>query len=562
MKAEYTFKNRKYGFFVHFVHGLAQNADGSRPCSMEETIAGFDVEGFADAIASMGVEYLIFTSWHAKMLPLYKSAVTEKYRGITLPERDLLGEIINAVTARGIDMLLYTHPRDGHDFSPEEKIVCGWGKDVEGDRPDAESFDHAKWNEYVLALYTELLERYGDKLSGIYTDGAGPYSHKSEQYEKTLQVIDYTKIRDIIKKKNPAICMIQNHFGYLFSDDFEMPEGYFGYEEALFKNTSVIPAARKALALCPFEGGWCPVDGNAMGADARKSEVVQLARFVIFNASCTAGGGTCLASGPYCEGNLFPTGVVDFMQELGAQIRARKGSVLDAVPSASYPTLSGSTMKACHHRCFTESADGKYEYLHLLGAPESDCISIPRAADGAMLYAPTALCDGLKVVSFKQTEKGYLLKLSGRFDTIDSVIRFERCVPANATHTEWFNDSDKRLRYEGNWSYTFLMGDPATHTALGSFESDYHTAKTAGSAVFTYFEGERVEVFGNLRPGNGKAKVYIDGVFSGEIDENSVAVQNRVPLFASLDLHGGIHTLYIVTATDEPFELDAIKITQ
>jgi len=558
---KYSFQQRKYGFFVHFVHGLYTKADGTAPESLEDALRDFDVNGFADAVASMGVEYLIFTAWHAKMLPMYPSAVTEKYRGIKLPARDLLGEIIDAITARGIDMLLYTHPRDGHDFSPEEKLAIGWGKDVSGDRPDADTFQYDKWNEYALALYGEVLTRYGDKLSGIYTDGVGPYSCKSEKYENTLQVMDYTRLRHAIKRKNPQICMIQNHFGYLFSDDFEMPEGYFHFEDAHFKDTRGLPAARKALAICPFEGGWWPANA-ARGKDARKADAAQLARFVIFNASCTLGGGTCFASGPYCEGNLFPVGVVDFMQELGTLIRAHKESVLDAVPCASYPTVSGDTMEKRAYRCFTESADGKYAYLHLLKRPDTDEIKIPLAADGAVLSAPVSLCKDVEILDFSRLADGYSLRLRGEFDAVDSVIRFARSVPENAPRVEWYNDSDKRLRYEGEWKYTFLMRDPATHTALGSFECDYHTATQKGSAVFTYFEGNTVSLYGNKRPENGKAKVYIDGVFAGEADENATDAQNRALLFTSIDLFGGVHTLYIVNDSDAPFELDAICITK
>lgn len=554
-----SFKKRKYGFFVHFVHGLSQFADGRKPQSFEEALLGFDVEGFADAIASMGVEYLILTAWHAKMLPLYPSAVTEKYRGIKMPARDLLGEIIDAITARGIDMLLYTHPRDGHDFSPEEKIAIGWGADIAGDKPDAASFDYDKWNAYVQALYSELLERYGKKLCGIYTDGTGPYSNKSAQYENTLQVVDYLKIRNIVKSANPELCLIQNHFGYLFSNDFEMPEGYFGFEEAHFGDTGVIPAANKALAICPFEGGWWPSSARAE-KDARRSEVEQLARFVIFNASCTAGGGTCFASGPYCEGSLFPLGVAEYMQELGQLMRARAESVLEAVPSTSYPTYSGDTMSSRKYRCYTASADGKYEYLHLLGRPEGDSVQIPLAADGARLSAPVSLCSGLRILDFKCLEDGYILHLAGDFDAVDSVIRFARTGAKNPPATEWINDSDKRLRFEGTWKYVFLTEAPETHSALGSYESDYHVSGGAGAAVFTYFEGDRVKLYGNKRPGNGSASVYIDGVYSGEVTEDSEAVENRALLFSSIHLYGGTHTLYVVSNQNAPFELDAICI--
>lgn len=556
---EYSFKQRKYGFFVHFVHGICTNADGSKPDSLEEAIRNFDTEGFADAIAAMGVEYLIFTAWHWRALPLYPSAVTEKYRGIKLPARDLLGEIVDAITARGIDMLLYTHPRDGHDFSPEDKLACGWGKPMEGDRPDADTFNYEKWNEYTLALYDEVLERYGSKLSGIYTDGTGPYSKKSEKYENTLQVIDYTRMRNAIKRKNPQICMIQNHFGYLFSDDFEMPEGYFGFEDLHWNDVEVIPAAKKALANCPFEGGWWPSEAQR-GADTRRARVENIAKFVIFNASCTAGGGTCLASGPYCEGNLFPVGVTEFMSELGGVMRARKESVLDAVPSASYPTVSGDTIKSSSYRCFMTSSDGKYEYLHLLQRLEGEVVKLPLAADGAKLFAPVSLCDGVEITEFTCLSDGYSLRLHGDFDMIDTVIRFERSNAELSSCVEWINDSDKRLRYEGAWQYTFLMRDSQTHTALGSYESDYHTATEKGSAAFTYFEGSTVAICGNKRPGNGVARVYIDGVYAGEMREDAEMAQNRVKLFESIDLYGGIHTLYIVSDSDAPFELDALCV--
>ena len=223
-------------------------------------------------------------------------------------------------------MILYTHPRDGHDFSPEDMIACGWGKNENetSSAPDKDTFDNKKWNEYTLSLYAEVMERYGNKLSGIYTDGTGPFSKKSERYENTLQVIDYTKLRNIIKSADPSLYMIQNHFGYLFSDDYEMPEGYFHFETDNIRDTSVIPAAKKTLAFCPFEGNWWPMQNTPRGKDVRRTSAEELARFAIFNASCTSGGGICFASGPYCCGSLFPVGVAEQMKEIGAILRKRQ----------------------------------------------------------------------------------------------------------------------------------------------------------------------------------------------------------------------------------------------
>ena len=75
MKKDFTFKKRKYGLLVHFVHGISCHSDGSLPQSINETVDGFDVQGFANNVEKMGVEYLIFTAWHWRAIPLYPSEV-------------------------------------------------------------------------------------------------------------------------------------------------------------------------------------------------------------------------------------------------------------------------------------------------------------------------------------------------------------------------------------------------------------------------------------------------------------------------------------------------------
>ena len=219
-------------------------------------------------------------------------------------------------------------------------------------------------------------------------------------------------------------------------------------------------------------------------------------------------------------------------------------------------------MEKCAYRCFTTSVDGKYEYLHLLKVPEGNFVKIPLAADGAVLSAPVSLCEGVEILDFQRFSHGYTLQLGGEFDAVDSVIRFERAAVEHVPCKEWMNDSDKRVRYEGAWKYVFLTSDPQTHTTLGSYESDYHVTTEKGSSFFTYFEGSSVSLYGNKRPGNGKARVYIDGVFSGEVCEDSTLPENRSELFRSIDLFGGIHTLYVVSDSEAPFEFDAIQITK
>ena len=114
----------KYGMFVHYVEGLTCRRDGTIPSS--GMAAGeFDVEGFAESLQVFGVEYIIFTAWHFNMVCLYPAAKVDAWLPDHSVNRDLIGEIIAALKARGIKVMLYTHPRDGHDFSEEDAIITG-----------------------------------------------------------------------------------------------------------------------------------------------------------------------------------------------------------------------------------------------------------------------------------------------------------------------------------------------------------------------------------------------------------------------------------------------------
>lgn len=568
-----VFEQYKYGLFVHFVGDLSIRADGSHPRTMNELVQDFDVEAFADQVASMNVQYLILTAWHYKMRPLYPSAVTEKWRPGNSPSRDLLGEIIDAVTARGIGMILYTHPRDGHDFDDEDRLATGWGIGHEKDwldTPDFSTFDYKKWNTYIKELYTELAQRYGKKLLGFYTDGVGPYKGKHPKMEQNFQIVDYLMIRDIMKSVNPNIAMIQNYFGYLFSNDYAMPEGFFGYEDVTGWDVSHWPAAEKGMALCPFTGGWWP-EPIPRGKDVRKASVKNMVQYTLFYASCSNSGGLAFASGPYCEGNLWPVGVLETLQEAGRELARFDESVFHAGPSQSYPTVSGDTLGSKHYRFFTTSTDGRFEYLHLLKPPVDNCISLDVPADSILLSEPQSMTRGLEVKSFHENPGGgWNLTLTGTFDPIDSVIRFERTLTSDSVTKTirpfWLNDTDKRIRYEGTWNYHHLTEAPDTIRALGCFEHDFHRASHQGDAFFLAFEGDVIEIYGNKRPGNGSARVFLDGIFmecitqSADDAATSHTDQVRQLLYRSGRLHGGWHTLYVVLEQDLPFELDAVRI--
>ncbi len=555
------FSSLKYGTFIHFVTDLAIFSDGRRPADVDESVESFDVEKFADTVSDMWVQYAILTAWHYNMIPLYPSNVTDKWRAKKSPRRDLLGEMIDALNKRDIKVILYTHPRDGHDFSDEDRSLTGWGKghkDNDLSAPSPDNFDYLKWNSYIKELYSELAERYASRLYGFYTDGMGPYKGKKPRYEENMQVVDYLMIRDIMKSHNPALIMIQNYFGYIFSNDYAMPEGYFGYEESVSFDSDLVPAAEKSLALCSFKDGWFPQSVSAPEKDVLLASAENMARFTIFNASCTVGGGTVWACGPYAEGNKWQNGVPAQMKLLGEILSQYRESVFDCRRGLSYPTISGDTLKEKKYLFSTTSQDGEYEYLHIMHREPLAVIELGETADGAQLSAPCSATEGLSVVDFKKTASGYIITLDGAWSDIDNVIKFRREKTEKTASFQWINDTDKRIRYDGDWTYSHLTGED--REPLGCFESDFHRSKTNGASLFLVFEGSFAEIFAHTLPEGGRAELYIDGIKVSDLNTRSEEFRPREKIFRTANLHGGSHTLYVVLTEDSVFDIDAIKI--
>ena len=210
------FLKAKYGFFVHYVWagkggGLTLDRNGNRPSSFDALADAFDVEGFAKDMAAWQVEYVIFTAWHANINPLFPSETMKKW---DLPDhaskRDLIGEVIKALKAKGIAVWLYTHPRDGHDLHGEERVKTGWGKDGKGGDPDWNQFDYQKWNDFTNDLYAELVNRYGKDIQGVYLD-------EGSSAGDSHRVVDYPRLRKTIKGRQPHLLMMQNDYLHILN---------------------------------------------------------------------------------------------------------------------------------------------------------------------------------------------------------------------------------------------------------------------------------------------------------------------------------------------------------
>jgi hypothetical protein len=432
--AEANYRAMKYGFFVHYVWGgeaysATINKDGTMPKGLDDLADRFDAEGFARDMAAMGVEYVLFTAWHADMNVLYPSKVMDKWRPGHSAKRDLIGDMIKACKAKGVQVLLYTHPRDGHDFTDADMAKTGWHRG-EGSNPDFNRWDKAKWNDFINESYAELVERYGNDILGLYLDeGSGA----ADSY----RVVDYPRLRKTITEKHPHLLMMQNDYGNLYSCDIGNLEVFYNHSHNT-PDGDQWTAYKIPISVVTGSIFWAAF-AEGKSEPAQKSAKVGFYPWVKFTpeamfrytalqaGSNTDGGGTLWAAGPYAGGG-WETGVLDRMRKTGELIKPVERSIKNTFPSTSYPTAPGTRIANLTWGVATRSTDDKFEYLHVLKAPAdgSKILKLPPPADGKK-FSKAVLLAEKKPVALKQDESGVSLSLptGSSWDRLNTVIALQ-----------------------------------------------------------------------------------------------------------------------------------------
>lgn len=135
--------------------------DGSHP-EFECAVEAFDAGEYARVLSEAGARHCIFTLAHARqMLPMPLQALDGVLQGRTA-RRDLVGDIIDALSARGIRFIAYyNHSCNGMD-DVEWKEACGYAA---GGRDSLDRFASR-----ICGIVGEISRRYGDGISAWWFD--------------------------------------------------------------------------------------------------------------------------------------------------------------------------------------------------------------------------------------------------------------------------------------------------------------------------------------------------------------------------------------------------------
>ena len=158
----------KYGIFVHWSsQSRGYNIAEKRADWFQKSVEMFDVELFADAVERTGAAWVTFTATHQGFYWPGPNAAVDAIAPGRTAERDLLGEIIEALDQRGIRTLFYLHTGyNGYD----PKV---WREAVGANEQDGKRF-----SKNIESILRECSLRYGEKLMGFgYIDGSQAWDY-------------------------------------------------------------------------------------------------------------------------------------------------------------------------------------------------------------------------------------------------------------------------------------------------------------------------------------------------------------------------------------------------
>lgn len=460
------FLKSKYGFFVTYVWGGSQDKpytcdrDGNRPATFDKLANDFDVPGLARDLKKWGVEYVIFSVWHYNINPLFPSETMKKW-GMEnhTCKRDLVGDVIAACKAKGIQVMLYVHPRDGHDLSPEDQVKTGWGG-TNGNDPDWAKFDRKKWNDFTNELYQEVVTRYGNDIIGIFSDEG---SVEGDSY----RVIDYPRLRRTVKSIQPDLMLEQNYYGTTYSLDVGCKE-YAYWGEFASNDGNAWPCWRMPVATIFAPSWWAT---KAAGENVVTFKPEDMFRYTVLQAGANhEGGGIQWAAGNYAGGG-WETGVEKTMDQLAKYIKPIAPALKNVYASTSWPTAAGVKLPELKWGVATRAIDDSVEYLHVLTPPADGSLnlSIPPPADGKK-FEKAMLLATKKSITLKQDEAGLHLTLppAESWDKLDTVIALKVAADSplqNLALWKAFRASsfpDPTAAGGSAWAFAAVDGDPAT----------------------------------------------------------------------------------------------------
>jgi len=205
----------KYGLFLHYQYRILlgtcirtkpQFPDPAQMTAKQwnQFVDGFDVKAFAGQMAEARVGWVIFClddhyfAWPCAPNRAF-SAFTGYLPGEKSSRRDLVGDLADALNARGVRLICYFAGLNG--YMKDRKTYEGLRDDGNEKTPPP-----AEGRRRRLAILKEYAERYGDKVAGWWFDGM-----ELDSYSERPN--DWWAIDALVRRANPRAVIAFSYGG-------------------------------------------------------------------------------------------------------------------------------------------------------------------------------------------------------------------------------------------------------------------------------------------------------------------------------------------------------------
>lgn len=435
--AHADYESKAYGLFVHYISqydawGGCTYTDGTLVKTVDELAAAFNAAQFAKDANDFGVEYIVLTVWHGDTRALFPSMTNERWRddrrsaegAKSYADRDVIQDLLDALAPYGIDLYLYTHPCDGHDFTEEDQALTGWNDSGNS---------YGVWNQYINELYYELCERYGTQIKGLWFDGM--YNHIANNGPQQ-------RLKATCLTFNPRMILTMNT-GFT-EGKLNIASGYTGADYKAWEvNRRVdyvndMAFSRYQSAIVLAGAGWWA--DKPKSAQVKSQSAEDLYRYITAMASISTHGGFLNSTGFYPEksgedlhGDYWMGNIRDTLVKVNGYLEPVSESIKNTSVGKAWPTTENQFVKDLVWGVSTESRDGRHVYLHLLKKPDGRTFTIGMPADGSEFVTEAQILnfDGTETaISFEETDAGYSLTLpeNVQWSDLDTVVRLTRKV--------------------------------------------------------------------------------------------------------------------------------------
>jgi Alpha-L-fucosidase len=152
------FADCPFGVSTHWT-ALSQAVHPADWRPFPQTVAKFDVERFADRIATTGASYLIFTTCHALQWLAGPCDAIERVLPGRTNKRDMVGELARALRQRNIHLILYYNHSCNHGDDPAWEYAVGYHES-----------DRSRLVSNLLPILRELGQRHGELAKAWWFD--------------------------------------------------------------------------------------------------------------------------------------------------------------------------------------------------------------------------------------------------------------------------------------------------------------------------------------------------------------------------------------------------------